>query len=109
MAGRPELAGDGHDRATGLSFQIRRHRAKEGAEASPNKTPARPGGIRVARSMADGHGVRRSTRLAQMSASICEEIGRGRSGGREELTHAKNGIEGARLACRRSEKRGGGR
>jgi len=38
MAGRPELAGDGRDRATGLGFSIRNHWERE--EGEGNSFPA---------------------------------------------------------------------
>jgi len=61
MAGRPELAGDALDPATKLGFSIQKLPEREEGKGNSIPALAWPRRARAARSMAGGHGARRSS------------------------------------------------
>ena len=69
MADEAEVTGEVHERATGRGFLIRKLLEKEEVEGNSVPASARPGRARAARSMAGGHGARRSSRKAALEST----------------------------------------
>ena len=89
MAGRPELAGDGRDKAMGLGFPIRNHWEREEGEGNCFPASERPGRARAARTMADGGELLRRACPGRYMTSFCSAKGWGESG-REGEAHLRD-------------------
>jgi len=70
MADRPELAGNSHDRATGLGFPIQNHWDREEGEGNSFPASERPGRARAARALADDGELLRRARPGRYRTSF---------------------------------------
>ena len=88
IAAASKLAGEIRTGATGLDFANQTHWEREREEAKANSFPAseRPGRARKARSMAGGHGARRSSSKTVLDTTKLNERSTGRKRGRRRCS-----------------------